>query len=319
MDRDYQRAYRESVSSVLERLEKSLQWLELEHGRVASYKKLLAEYYEGQRSNEHFYAFYQAMDVLSVYESWKDSVGKFPGLQAKIAVVFKKGPLLPENENAAANSNRPRNDGFVFILGGKFLRRRDEIIISIDGIKNSKVQNFLTWPDSPADVVLWFQDSLIRVECKRPMNSKTFTANVEVALSQLASCSKDKTWGVIAVDVSKLIDQPGHYLEAASLDAGSNYLTDRVAEILRPLAKQYNQEWLLGFIGFASIPIVATARSPILQQNGKPYEISDLRTASFSWVSIKNPKSSKADLLRQLQSLLVRSTQGAPQSSLPMH
>lgn len=319
MDRDYQRAYRESIGSVLERLEKALQWLGIEHGRVASYKRLLMEYYEGQRSNEHFFAFYQAMDALSVYESWKDTVGNFPGLQAKIAVVFKKGPLLPENENAAANSNRPRNDGFVYILGGKLLHGRHEIIVSIDGIKNSRVQNFVTWPDSPADVLLWFEDNLIRVECKRPMSSNTLTTNIQMALSQIESCSKDKTLGVVAVDVSKLIEQPGHYLEATSLDAGSSYLTDRVAEILLPLAKQYSQEWLLGFIGFASIPIVATARSPILQQNGKPYEISDLRTASFSWVSIKNPQSPKADLLRQLQSLLVRTTHNLPQNSLPMH
>ena len=59
MDRDFQRAYRQSTSSVLECLEKALQWLGLEHGRVANYKKLLAEYYEGQRSNEHFFAFYR--------------------------------------------------------------------------------------------------------------------------------------------------------------------------------------------------------------------------------------------------------------------
>ncbi|OQW36682.1 MAG: hypothetical protein A4E20_06255 [Nitrospira sp. SG-bin2] len=319
MDRDFQKAYRESIGSILERLEKALQWLGLEHGRVASYKKLLTEYYEGQRSNEHFLAFYQAMDALSIYELWKDTVVNFPGLQAKIAVVFKKGPLLPENENAAANSNRPRNDGFVFIIGGKFLRKSDEIIVSIDGIKNNRAQNFVTWPDSSADVLLWFQDSLIRVECKRPMNSNSLTANVEMALSQIASCPKDKTWGVIAVDVSKLIEQPGHYLEATSLDAGSDYLTDRVAEILLPFAKQYRQEWLLGFIGFASIPMVATVRSQILQQSGKPYEISDLRTASFSWVSIRNPQSSKADVLTQLQSLLVQNTHGLPQNSLPMH
>ena len=98
----------------------ALQWLGLEHGRVASYKKLLAEYYEGQRSNEHFFAFYQAMDVLNIVDSWKDTVGDFPGLQDKISVVFKKGPLLPESETASANSKRPRNNGLYISSEGSF-------------------------------------------------------------------------------------------------------------------------------------------------------------------------------------------------------
>lgn len=259
MDRDFQRAYRQSISSILERLDKALQWVGLEHGRVASYKKLLAEYYEGQRSNEHFFAFYQAMDVLSIFDSWKDTAANFPGLQTKISIVFKKGPLLPEHENASANSNRPRNDGFVYIVGGKLLHGRDTRIISVDGIKNKMVNDGEAGEDLPGDVVLQFMDNLIRVECKRPMNNDTLADNIATAFIQATSPPQDNAYGVIAVDVSKLIEQPRQYLETSSLDAGSNYLTDRVAESLTPFCKQYSQESLLGFIGFASIPLVATA------------------------------------------------------------
>ena len=302
----------------MERLEAALQWLGLEHGRVASYKKLLAEYYEGQRSNEHFFAFYQAMDALSIFDTWKDTAGDFPGLQDKISVIFKKGPLLPQGENASANSNRPRNDGFVYILGGKFLHGQGITIISVDGIPNKRADDAEVGANPPSDILLLFRDTLIRVECKRPMNSNTLAANIETASSQIATSRQEKSYGVIAVDVSKLIEQPGQYLEASSLDAGSNYLTDRVADILTPLAKQYCQEWLLGLIGFASIPLVATARSVVLQQDGRPYEIKDLRTAAVSWVTIKNKKCPKSELLRELQLSYMRIAHSVPSNSVPM-
>ena len=258
------------------------------------------------------------MDVLNIFDSWKHTVGDFSGLQDKISVVFKKGPLLPESEAASANSNRPRNDGFVYILGGKLLHGPDIRIISVDGIKNKRVDATEMGINLPSDVVLQFQDNLIKVECKRPMSSNTLATNIETASSQIAISGQEKTYGVIAVDVSKLIEQPGQYLEASSLDAGSNYLTDRIAEILTPLAEQYHQEWLLGLVGFASIPLVATARSTILQPDGKPYEIKDLRTAAISWVTIKNQRCPKGELLRKLQISFMRTTHGIPSNSLPM-
>ena len=297
----------------------ALEWLGIGHGRVASYKKLLAEYYEGQRSNEHFFAFHQAMDALSIFESWVDSVKDFPGLLDKIAVVFKKGPLLSHDESSASNSNRPRNDGFVYILGGKLHHGRDIGIISVDGIRNSKLGTTEIEMDLRRDIALQFQGNLMTIECKRPMNSDTLPQNIEVALRQLSASGGKNALGIVAVDISKLIEQPGQYLEASSVDAGANYLTDRVAEILAPLTGQCRQEWLLGFIGFASIPMVATARSIILQQDGRPHEITNLRTSAISWVTVKNPKCRNRELLNELQLSFVQTDHGVPLNSVPMN
>lgn len=319
MNTDFQRAYRENVNSTLNRLGMALEWLGIGHGRVASYKKLLAEYYEGQRSNEHFFAFHQAMDALSTFESWVDSANNFPGLLHKIAVVFKKGPLLPQSESAASNSNRPRNDGFVYILGGKLHHGRDIKIISIDGTQNSQLSSAEIEMDFPSDIVLQFQGNLLGMECKRPMNSSTLPQNVNDALRQLLASRRTNALGIIAVDISKLIERAGQYLEASSIDAGANYLTDGVAEIITPLTAKYRQEWLLGFIGSASIPLVATARSAILQNNGRPYEITNLRTAAVSWVTVKNPKCRNGELLKELHLSFVRTGHGIPSNSVPMN
>jgi hypothetical protein len=295
-----------------------LQWVGLEHGRTATYKKLLVEHSQGHRSNEHFFAYYQATEILSIFDSWQNAAEDFPGLQDKISFVLKKGTLLSENENASANSNRPRNDGFVYILAGKFLHGGEARIISVDGIKSKRVNTPQAGQESPGDIVLLFRESLIRIECKRPMNRTTLDDNVEAAFHQITNPSLSQALGIIAVDASKIIERPGEYLEASSLDARSKYLTDELEKILTPSALRYNSETTLGFIGFASIPLVATAKSRILKTDGTPYTIPNLKTAAVSWCSIKNPKSPKGDLLYELQRSFARTTHDVPQNSLPM-
>lgn len=317
MNKDYSRAWRQNITAILERLDKALEWIRLEHGRAATYKILLREYYEGERSNEHFFAYHQAMEILSIFDPWEGAAEDFPGLQDKISFVFKKGTLLSEDESPSANSNRPRNDGFVYILAGKLLHGEGIQIISVDGIGNRLNTTQVSHDDS-SDIALVFQEILIRIECKRPMESTTLENNAETAFRQITNPRLPEAFGIIAVDASKLIERPGQYLEASSLDGGSNYLTDELEKILTPLAVRYNHGSILGLIGLASIPLVATAKSKILRSDGAPFEIENLRTSAVSWVAIKNPKSLKSDLLHELQRSFMRTTHGVPQNSLPM-
>lgn len=317
MIRDYSRAWRQNITAILERLDKALLWVGLEHGRAATYNILLREYYEGERSNEHFFAYHQAMEILSIFDSWENAAADFPGLQNKISFVFKKGTLLSEDENPSANSNRPRNDGFVYLLAGKLLHGADIQIISVDGIGN-RLKATQVSPDDSSDIVLVFQDTLIRIECKRPMDSTTLEYNAETAFCQITNSRLPEAFGIIAVDASKIIERPGQYLEASSLDGGSDYLMDELAKILTPLAARYNHRSIVGLIGLASIPLVATARSQILKSDGTPFEIENLRTSAVSWVTIKNRSCSKGDLLQELQRSFIRTIHGVPQNSLPM-
>lgn len=318
MKRDYWRAWRQSSSAVPERLEDALQWVGIEYGRAATYKNLLIEYSQGHRSNEHFFAYHEATEILSIFDSWHDTADAFPGIQDKISFVFKKGALLSENERASANSNRPRNDAFVFIIAGKLLHGEEARIISVDGIRNSKSPNVPARKESPADIVLLFREELIRIECKRPMNKTTLDTNAEAAFRQLTNPSFSQAWGIIAVDASKLIKKPGEYLEASSLDASSKFLTDELGKLLTPIAERYRQEAILGLIGFASVPLVATAKSRILKNDGTPYTLDNLSTAGVSYLSIKNSSSPKADLVHDLQRSFMRTTHDVPQNSVPM-
>lgn len=138
MAHEYWRAWRDKFNAIPERLDEALQWVDIEHGRAATNKKLLAEFSSGIRSNEHFFAYHESTEIISIFDSWPQNANDFPGIQDKISSVFKNGTLLSENEMACANSNRPRSDAFVYMLAGKFLYGGEAKIISIAGIKNRR-------------------------------------------------------------------------------------------------------------------------------------------------------------------------------------
>jgi hypothetical protein len=297
---------------MMERLIEASQWLGLENGRLVTYKKLLQEHYEGQRSNEHFLAFHQAMEILSIFESWKNHADDFLGLQAKISYVFKKGTILSGDESP--NSNRPRNDGFVYIMAGKLLDGHGVKLLSVDSCLNKNGGQIFKAGNE--DILLSLNGILVRIECKRPMNSSTLAGNVETAYRQIIDSTNTLPFGVIAVDISKLIERPNEYLEASSLDEASKYLTDEVERVLKPFGSQYTDNRLLGLIGFASIPGVTTARSQILKADGTPYEITGMRTAVVSWVTINNPKATAGTLLQTLHKSLFSAASRIPQNAV---
>jgi hypothetical protein len=219
MKEDTTRKWKHSDEALLARLDEALLWVGLEHGRAATYKKLIIEYYNGQRSNSHWFAFFQSMEILGVYDGWVKEAEFFPGLKDKISFVLKKGTILPQDEGL--NSNRPRNDGFVYILAGELLHGSKVPILSVDGFRNTRLLTSHPGESFTSDIVFLQNEDAIRVECKRPMSIATLNDNVDSAFTQITNTSSS---GIIAVDVSKLIDQPGQYLEASTLDVGADYI-----------------------------------------------------------------------------------------------
>lgn len=311
MNDDTTRKWKHSVAALLARLDKALLWVGLEHGRAATYKKLMIEYYDGQRSNSHWFAFFQAMEILGVYDGWVKEAEFFPGLKDRISFVLKKGTILPEDEGL--NSNRPRNDGFVYMLAAKLFYGPKVPILSVDGFKNTRLIASHPGESFTSDIVLLYNEDTIRVECKRPMSKATLNDNVDSAFTQIANANSS---GIIAVDVSKLIEQPGQVLNASTLDDGSEYVTNQIEKIMTPLAFQFPQSSLVGMFGYACIPLVSTIRSEILASHGKPFELENFRTIAACWVAIRNKNSPKGKLIYELQRDFERSSHDVPPSAV---
>lgn len=91
-------------------------WLGIDRGRAARYGELIRELFEDDaRCREHILAFSESCEVVDLFELWEARVTEFPGLAERMRAVLRKGPLLREEENPAAPSNRPRNDAFGYL------------------------------------------------------------------------------------------------------------------------------------------------------------------------------------------------------------
>lgn len=313
MRNDTTRKWKHSVPALLARLDEALLWVGLEHGRAATYKKLMIEYYDGQCSNFHWFAFFQAMEILGVYDGWAKEAEFFPGLKDRISFVLKKGTILPEDEGL--NSNRPRNDGFVYMLAAKLLHGSKVPILSVDGFRDTRLLSYYPGESFTSDIVFLYNEEAIRVECKRPMSNATLNENFDNAFTQITNANSS---GIIAVDVSKLIEQAGKVLDASTLDDGSNYVTDEIENLLKPLAFQFPQPTLIGMFGYACLPLVSTVQSMILNHYGKPFELENFRTIAPCWVAMENGNSPKRRLIYELQLNFERTTYDVPPSAVPI-
>ncbi|TAJ09331.1 MAG: hypothetical protein EPO61_06470 [Nitrospirae bacterium] len=318
MLREYWRAWRQKSAAIPDRLKEALGWVGIGHGRTAMYEKLLREYSQGLQSDQHFFAYYEATEILDIFNSWKSRATDFPGIQGKISRVFKKGTVLSEDESASANSNQPRNDAFVYVLAGKLLHVAEAHVVSVDGINNAKIMHGQTQQGSPSDIFLLFRDNPIRIECKRPMNEATLQENADTAYHQLNDNLAGQPWGVIAIDASRIVRKPGEYLQVPSLEAGTKFLSNELEKLLVPIAKKLNHEKVLGVIGFSRIPLIGTVKSRILKLDGTPFVLENLSSAAIAYLCIKNAKSPQGDLMHELQRSFSRTTHDVPQDSIPI-
>jgi hypothetical protein len=314
---DYLRAWRQKSALMPERIRTALDWAGLGHGRAATYEKLLREYGNGQRSDEHFFAYHEATEIVDIYDAWNVRVAEFPCIQDRIASVFKKGPVLKEHENANANSNRPRNDAFVYVLGGKLLHTEGVEVLAVDGISRLNIAPPGIYRAIPSDLLVSFQGHLIRIECKRPMSKDSLEERSSEAFHQLFD-NLDDAKGIIAIDTSRILRNGGEYLNAPSAEAGAKFLTGALQELLLPVAKCFNHDRFLGLLGFMRAPIVVNATSAILKSDGTPFMFENLSSAVISYLCIKNGKSPNGHLMHDLQNSFRKTTHDIPKAGVPM-
>lgn len=109
-------------SNQVARLEAACRWGVLSRGRATQYAKLIGELFTGQpRNREHVYACNESFEITDIHRLWEPHTDRFPGIKARICEVLKSGPIVTDDERAETSTNRPRNDAFPFLLGGKLL------------------------------------------------------------------------------------------------------------------------------------------------------------------------------------------------------
>ena len=113
-------------------LEQACKWLNIDRGRARVYVRLLEEFGRGQRGPEHDLAYYEADEIVQLFELWGNDIGRFPGLKARLAQACAKGPVMTEDEKTSNSSNKPRNDAFGYLMAGKF-KKAGISVSTVDG------------------------------------------------------------------------------------------------------------------------------------------------------------------------------------------
>ena len=55
-----------------------------------------------------FLAYYEADEIVQLFELWGNEICRFPGLNAKLEQACAKGPAMTEDEKTSNSSNKPR-------------------------------------------------------------------------------------------------------------------------------------------------------------------------------------------------------------------
>ena len=278
------------MSDYQEELEDACEWLGISKGRAAKYVRLLNEFNQGRRSDEHNMAYYESRGIVELWKLWRDRVDVFPGLKDELRRVCEKGPVLSDEEGTGSN-NRPRNDAFSFHVAGKFLASGISVV-SVDGIASENGTD-----QSNADFTFRWEDAYINVECKRLQSEAQLLFRAKEAEKQITRSGR---CGIIALDCSALCRPAGHLFENSDpVEAAfglSKWLeTDIWPEVLRSLSPD-----ILGFILFVSIP-ARTYTGTILSASGKRYQRPD---AILSWLIIANLQHKNPEILRSIHSML---------------
>lgn len=284
------------------RLVAACNWLGIDRGRAARYGELIREFIqEDVRSEQHILAYGESCEIVDLFDLWEHSLVDFPGLNEKIQTVFKKGPLLREEENPLVSSNRARNDAFGYLVAGKLLAAGVSVL-AVDGVmaKNKTGK-------SEADVTFQWNEGLIDIECKRPQSYASLVERTKEGRKQIQHSSHGGHHGVIALDCSVVIRPAGTLLESGSLEEAERLMSIKLQKAIVSRVVSCLTNSICGFLLFARIPAMTRVRcSPIVTALGKP--IYDFRPDSIStWLACANTQYSGPDVLRHLTDKLSES------------
>ena len=151
-------------------LDQACEWLNIDRGRAREYVRLLKDFGRGEHGPEHLLAYYEADEIVQLFELWGNDIGRFPGLQARLKQACAKGPAMTEDEKTSNSSNKPRNDAFGYLMAGKFLKAGISVG-TVDGIRAGLIGRYLSGPE------LWFQSKL---------QSPSFAVSFRMSTSRVA-------------------------------------------------------------------------------------------------------------------------------------
>lgn len=243
-------------------------WIGIDQGRAAQYGPLIRELFEGtERSREHILAYNESCEITDIYELWETNIDNFPNLHKKIRSTFSKGPILREDEKSYTSSNQARNDAFVYLLAGKFIRA-GMTVVAVNGILSKHARC-----ESEADITFDWNGSAIDVECKRPQTRGKVQMRVKEACGQLTNPKRLGRPGIVSLDYSAFIRRPGTVIEKDSAEEAEAFLAQLLkTAVTRQMAKRLTPT-ILGFLLFARAPaMIRKGHSKILSADGTPLQ-----------------------------------------------
>ena len=225
---------KKNVDDFRRELEQACKWLNIDRGRARGYARLLEEFGRGERGSEHVLAYYEADEIVQLFDLWGNDVDRFPGLKARLEQACAKGPAMTEDEKTSNSSNKPRNDAFGYLMAGKF-RKAGISVSTVDGIRAGSGKS-----KSAEDFSLCWNGLDISVECKRPYSSKGFGRLAKEAQRQI---KKSRRRGIIITDCSRLARPADTVFEADSPRAGADALHRWLEQEVEPkLPRPMGQE-----------------------------------------------------------------------------
>lgn len=231
----------ETTSGLLARLKAAQVWFEnhgidWKAGRIAEYEKILVEAEESRKAENParwphdrmralFAAGCEIFDFIEISELTGDVV---KGHRDKLAAVVKGGTFY--DEVAISENDQGRDTAF-------------ELLTAV-GMQRAGATPHL---DDPADVRADFEDFRVLIECKRPKTVAGYVRLMQNASRQFSRHRKNghDAVGIVAVDLTRLINPDMHILPAATRDqameALHRFTQAKVDELAIELAKQRQQ------------------------------------------------------------------------------
>ena len=289
---------KKNVDDFREELEQACMWLNIDRGRARNYVRLLEEFCRGERGSEHVLAYYEADEIVQLFELWGNDICRFPGLKAKLEQACAKGPAMTEDEKTSSSSNKPRNDAFGYLMAGKF-RKAGISVNTIDGICAGSGKS-----KSAEDFSFRWNGLDISVECKRPYSAKGFERLAKEAQRQI---KKKGRRGIIIMDCSRLARSADRVFEVASPRAGADALHQWLEKEVEPKLPRPMAKKILGSILFARIP--AMTAIGILDANEQVWRRRDCISAILV---VDKGDSSAYTILHGIAQMLISDCQKTP-------
>ena len=259
---------KKTVDDFLQELEQACEWLNIDRGRAREYVRLLGEFGRGERRPEHILAYYEAYDVVELFELWRNDIGRFPGLKTRLEQACGKGPTMTDDEKTSNSSNKPRNDAFVYLMAGRFSKAGISVS-TVDGIGAGSRKS-----KSAEDFSIRWNGLDINVECKRPNSANGFERLAKAAQRQI---KRRRRRGIIMMDCSRLVRPAYEAFEAESPNAAVDELHQRLEKEVEPKLPRRMARKVLGAVLFARIP--AMTAMGILDANERVWRRRDCITA----------------------------------------